>query len=121
MFEIYSVPVKDVSFVKEYKTLALGWFKNNGITDVSPLSDYNPESLIELDFTGNLITDWSALEPIKHKVYVHYDVNTGIAVTLADKIESDANKEAQGDAELDEEIILTDENGNPVDFGSLFD
>ena len=76
MFEIYEIPVKDVSFVKSYDMLFLGYFKNNGITDISPLASYNPIALGELDFTGNNIADWSPLMHIKEKIIVHYEVQT---------------------------------------------
>lgn len=72
VFEYYNIPITDVSFVKNYKNLAFGYFQNNGITDVSSLEGYNPETLYNLDFTGNEISDWSALYDIKDKVIVNY-------------------------------------------------
>lgn len=135
MFEIYDVAVDDLSFVKEYDSLALGYFKNNGITDVSVLADYNPESLIELDFTGNDIENWEPLMHIKDKVIVIYDMQSGFVITLDSYLEqtqnSENNSSEEKEAETKTEVnadkddkdapAFVDENGNPVDFGSLFD
>ena len=142
MFEIYNVNISDVSFIKQYNSLIFGYFKNNGIEDVSCLADYNPESLHELDFTDNKISDWSPLEHIKEKVIVFYGVSDGmpVTITLENKLAQDAAKQesAKDTDEAEEkgeetEIIETepeaefeipeflDENGEKVDFGSLFD
>ena len=85
MFEYYDFNVKDVSFINNYHQLIMGYFSNNGITDVSSLASYNPETLFELDFTGNDIEDWSPLYDIKEKVIVNYSLQD-----------------------------MTDEDGNPV-------
>lgn len=74
IFEYYDVAIEDVSFVNNYHQLIMGYFDTNGITDVSPLADYNPETLHELDFTGNNIEDWTALEHIQDKVIVNYSL-----------------------------------------------
>ena len=142
MFEIYDVSIDDVSFVNAYDNLIYGYFNNNGITDVSSLADYAPESLIELDFTGNDISDWTPLEHIKEKVLVVYDLNTGFFLTLDEYLKQKENpvvvepqetlpeettgEDVQEDAESDtaiedEQPVLVDENGNPADFSSLFD
>ncbi len=132
MFEIYDVKISDVSFIKEYKGLTFGYFKNNGITDVSSLADYNPESLYELDFTGNEISDWSYLEHIKEKVIVFYGSNgfkdengddVVFSLTLASKLEQEAQRDEapEEETQTQDEMVLVDENGNPVDFGSLFE
>lgn len=130
IFEIYNTKIEDVSFVGEYSKLCFGYFARNGITDVSALSDYNPESLRALDFTGNEISDWSPLEHIKEKVYVFYDIKTGISMTLESYLEQQDNpvqnapeiNNAQGNADdKNEQIQFVDENGNPVDFSSLFE
>lgn len=133
MFEIYDVRIDDVSFVKEYENLILGYFKNNGITDVSSLSDYNPTSLAELDFTGNSIADWSPLDHIKEKVIVFYGDADGmpVTITLANKMNQEAEKQQNyenstlqnedNEAETQKSPELLDEKGETVDFGSLFD
>lgn len=139
IFEIYDVKVSDVSFVKAYNDLVLGYFNTNGITDISALEGYNPESLAELDFTGNSISDWSPLYHIKEKVIVFYGVADGmpVTITLKNKLEQDKeNEEAVAVPEVKEEAseeineepeaeekkpALVDENGEAVDFGSLFD
>ena len=132
IFEIYDTKIDDVSFVKEYSSLCFGYFKNNGITDVSCLEGYNPETLYELDFTGNDIADWTPLEHIKEKVFVFYDINTGISITLDSYLEQKGNNaevpevdvpqdkgEKTGDSASD--FVIVDADGNPADFSSLFD
>lgn len=130
MFEIYDVEIEDISFIKNYETLALGYFKNNGITDVSCLEGYNPETLIELDLTGNSISDWTPLYPIKEKVTVFYGESDGmpIIITLEDMLNqqsgatgSEEENAEQPKEEEKETPVLVDENGNPADFSSLFD
>lgn len=129
MFEIYDVEIDDVSFVKNYPILALGYFKNNGITDVSSLSDYNPESLVELDFTGNSINDWTPLYNIKDKVTVFYGVADGMPMTITLENMLEQKQQAQDtpadeNMEPEEEkkpVELVDENGEAVDFSSLFE
>lgn len=125
MFEIYDVNISDVSFVNNYNKLIFGYFKNNGITDVSSLADYNPDSLFELDFTGNEIADWSYLEHIKEKVLVFYDINSGVSLTLENYLEQLSNPvpdiSTTPSSEEIKEPVLVDENGNPADFSSLFD
>ncbi len=144
IFEIYDVKIEDVSFVKEYKNLAMGYFANNGITDVSCLEGYNPESLVEIDFTGNNIEDWTPLYPIQDKVIVMYDMQSGFLLKLDSYLEQTENNsltkteekaeekveekteevekdQADAVADSNDKNVLYDENGNPVDFSSLFD
>ncbi|MBO4950419.1 MAG: hypothetical protein J6E38_05300 [Clostridia bacterium] len=130
MFEIYNVNTPDVSFIKNYEILALGYFNNNGITDVSCLEGYAPETLSELDFTGNDIKDWSPLYPIKEKVIVYYDLTNGFLLDLESYLEQQENPvelpkqeetETAEKAENNDEFVILDENGNPADFSSLFD
>ena len=128
MFEFVDFPIADVSFVNNYQNLLVGVFNNNGITDVSSLSNYNPESLAELDFTGNNVHDWKPLVHIAEKVMVLYTSNmrytladfVGSAATNAENVEA---PETQGEANKEENssVDLVDENGAPVDFGALFD
>lgn len=123
MFEIYDVVIDDAAFITNYDGLIFGYFRNNGITDVSALKDYNPESLIELDFTGNNISDWSYLEHIKEKVLVFYDLKSGFSSTLENYLEQKENPAPEITAPEDtgDKNTLYDENGNPADFSSLFD
>ncbi len=93
VFEYYSFPIKDATFIKSYQNLVYGYFYSNGITDVSGLSDYNPERLLELDFTGNEISDWSALSGIEDKVIILYYTESGKTVTLKE-FNSSSDKEA---------------------------
>lgn len=135
VFEYYDIPVSDVSFLNNLDELYFGYFKNNGITDVSSLEGYNPVTLRELDFTGNKISDWSYLEHIKEKVVVHYEVQVynnsdgekiemPVIVTLEEKIKQDKQREEQKNSQSDSENktpAFVDKDGKPVDFGSLFE
>lgn len=131
MFEIYDVNIEDVSFIKNYNRLIYGFFRDNGITDLSPLKGYNPESLRELDFTGNEITDWAPVDAIKDKIVVFYDMESGIRISLESFLEQTkvsaetlpkVSEEAFGDEDnKKDEFKIVDEKGNPTDFGSLFD
>ncbi len=76
VFELYDIKIQDISFIKSMENLYYGYFKNNGITDISALSDYNPSVLRELDFTGNVISDWTPAEHIKDKIIVNYSVQS---------------------------------------------
>lgn len=131
-FEIYDVRIDDVSFLNNYKNLIYGFFNGNGITDLSPLADYNPASLIELDFTGNEIDDFSYVEHIKDKVTVFYDIASEFKITLTEFLEQQNNPENIPENKVDETeedetteddtgLVIFDENGNKTDFGALFD
>ena len=138
-FEYYGIPIEDISFIKEYKNLQFAYFKDNGITDVSSLADYNPESLYEIDLTDNDIEDWSPLYHIKEKVIVNYQTpmlydadgnlvpTTAIVLTLEDKLNQETEKqqaeetEETTETEENQEPSFVDENGEPVDFASLFE
>lgn len=128
MFELYDVKISDISFMKNYNSLICGYFLNNGITDISALEGYNPEYLAELDFSGNEISDWTAVEQIKDKIIVFYDMASGFRITLESFLEqtkapeivpeiSDENMEA---AKENDEYFIVDEKGEPADFDSLF-
>ncbi len=62
-----------------YKNLTRGYFGNAGITTVETFANLNLENIESLDFSGNTIEDWSALESISDKVTVFsgYTVETG--------------------------------------------
>ena len=133
IFEIYDVKISDVSFLNNYGNLYYGYFMNNGITDVSPLSEYNPETLRELDFTGNDISDWQPLMHISTKVIVKYSSQTftdsdGNPVTFSDTTYlSDLGKDGKDDGEnsdsdgkdssADNQIQFSDD----IDWSALFD
>lgn len=135
-FELYNVPVNDVSFIKELPGLVSGFFRNNGITDVSALAGYNSDNLALLDFTQNDIADWTPLYHIKDIVVVDngYRIvsnennervyaKIGDSKTLADKIVADeAAAEAPAEkTEKKDSIQFVDENGEQADFSNLFD
>ena len=142
VFELYETPVADVSFIKNYTNLAYGYFSDNGITDISSLADFRPESLKCLDFTGNDITDWSALMDISDIIVTNYRYKEeGDHVTfLSDLLNTDTNiqpdieenvTEQQPQPELvgEETIIDTDldenekihfEPENDVDWSVLY-
>ena len=126
VFELYEIPVSDVSFIKNYANLAYGYFSNNGITDISALSDFRPESLMCLDFTGNDIKDWSALKDISDKIITNYlhtsegdyvsvltDLLDGVSAPLEEQ--PDTGEETTGD----EETVYF-EPENDVDWSVLF-
>ena len=147
VFELYSCSIDDVSFLNRYKKLVFGYFKDNGITDISALEGYNPASLIELDFTGNKIEDWTPVLPIKDKVIVDFsvksmtdeegnEVEVPFIITLADITDkTDENSEdsqqttTEGDEKAEGEAsdeAQKDEEAPPVlfedaDFSALFE
>ena len=53
-----------------YKNLTRGYFGNAGITTVEKFAGLDLENIVSLDFSGNTIEDWSALESISDKVTV---------------------------------------------------
>ncbi|MBP3580098.1 MAG: hypothetical protein J6K12_02500 [Clostridia bacterium] len=147
IFEFYNVEVQDVSFVNNYSQLVFGYFDSNGITDVSSLENYNPQTLIELDFTGNDIVDWSPLYHIKEKVIVNFSVQhmtdesgnrveLPIVVTLADMLNSELGTSSdtqQSETQNGGENIQENENEDEkiqeqesqimydIDWGTLFE
>ncbi len=64
------ITLSDITFVENLKGLTRGYFNTCGITDISPFATLDLENIKELDFTGNEISDWSALESISDKVLV---------------------------------------------------
>jgi len=116
IFEYYNVPISDVSFIKNYTGLVFGYFQDNGITDVSSLSDYNPETLYELDFTGNTIEDWSPLYHIQDKIIVNYSVQvmtdeTGaeVQIPIVTKLTDVLNAE-NGEEEPEADTAVTEDD-----------
>ena len=98
---------EDISF-DGFTNLRKGYFYSCGLTEISGFEKLDLSKIEELDFTGNEITDWTALESISDKVIVanYYTVESDadgnmqfVPVTekLTDKLkeqESDANAEA---------------------------
>ena len=62
-----------------YKNLTRGYFGNAGITSVEKFASLNLDSIESLDFSGNTVEDWSALESISDKVTVFsgYTIEAG--------------------------------------------
>ena len=120
IFEYYDVAIEDVSFVNNYHQLIMGYFDTNGITDVSPLADYNPETLHELDFTGNNIEDWTALEHIQDKVIVNYSLQNmtdedgnEVQVPFITMLSEVLGKEEQQEVQIQNETVeQTDEQND---------
>ena len=120
IFEYYDVAIEDVSFVNNYHQLIMGYFDTNGITDVSPLADYNPETLHELDFTGNNIEDWTALEHIQDKVIVNYSLQNmtdedgnEVQVPFITMLSEVLGKEEQQEVQIQQETVeQTDEQND---------
>ncbi len=144
IFEYYDIPITDVSFIKNYEQLAFGYFQNNGITDVSSLEGYNPETLYKLDFTGNDIADWTPLYDIKDKVIVNYnlqkmqdengnEVDVPFVTTLEDLLAGDADEaeseitaedEAENDSESQPKVSESEDEPetqySDINWGALF-
>ncbi len=76
VFELYDVKIHDVSFLNSMQGLYYGYFRNNGITDLSALSGFAPPTLRELDFTDNDIQDWTPVMHIVESIIVNYSVQT---------------------------------------------
>ncbi len=147
MFEFYNVKIEDVSFINNYSQLVFGYFDSNGITDVSSLEQYNPQTLIELDFTGNDIEDWTPLYHIKEKVIVNFSmkymtdsngnrVELPVVVTLADKLnrESGTSSDTQQSEMPNSQQVIQDSQSTyeqiqkqepqvtyDIDWGTLFE
>lgn len=62
-----------------YKNLTRGYFGNAGITSVEKFASLDLDSIESLDFSGNTVEDWSALESISDKVTVFsgYTIEAG--------------------------------------------
>ncbi len=139
IFEYYAFPINDVAFIKNYPNLVYGYFSSNGISDVSGLSDYAPANLVELDFTGNLISDWSPLAHIEDRVIVLYSAENGAIVTLKEYNSADdkesiienstatneqapENKDALSDEEAKQEAeAIGQQIAESIDWSSLFE
>jgi len=124
LFEIYNVPVTDVSFIKELSNLESGFLRDNGITDVSALEGYDTDKLKLLDFTENSISDWTPLYHIKEKVVVDNGcrfmtdennlpvyVQVSQPIYLADKVAMDEAKNEAPAEETDNTIQFVGPNG----------
>ena len=126
VFELYDIPLSDVSFIKNYANLAYGYFSNNGITDISSLSDFRPESLMCLDFTGNDIKDWSALKDISDKIvtnYLHTPEGDYVSVLtdLLNGVSAPSEEQpAAGEETTGDEEPVYFEPENDVDWSVLF-
>lgn len=69
-FSLGGITLSDVSFVENFTNLTRGYFNTCGIKDVTPFAKLNLDNIKELDFTGNEISDWTALKSIEDKVLV---------------------------------------------------
>ncbi len=124
-FEFYNVPMADISFITNYRHLATGYFLNNGITDISCLADFRPQSLTELDFTDNEISDWSYVTDIADRIITDYSVQDlvdadgnpvqyAFTTYLSDVLNKDDTDNSQQAESTDNEIFNSD------DIGALF-
>ena len=103
------VTIDDASVLGEFKNLKRGTFASCGITDVSAFASLDLSKIEELNFSGNTISDWTALESIADKVIVNssYSVEMGddgnytlvpVEITLADQLAEEAEEEtAEGE------------------------
>lgn len=105
-----------------YKNLTRGYFGNAGITTVEKFAGLDLENIESLDFSGNTIEDWSALESISDKVTVFsgYTVETGddgnyqyvpYTQTLTDYLKEQADSADNADESADN----ADENADAAD------
>lgn len=113
------VNIGDNAILGQFKNLKRGYFSSCGITDVSAFASLDLTKIEELNFTGNTIEDWTALESIADKVIVSssYGVEMGedgnytlvpMEVTLADQM-AEAEAEAEGEAEGETAEEVTEE------------
>lgn len=144
VFEFYDFNINDISFIKNYPNLVYGYFASNGIKDVSSLSDYNPEILLQLDLSGNPVSDWSPLKHLEDKVVVVYSPETGMSLTLKEfstmtpaeapeevpevipetAPEAEAQPEPEAETPAEEEKTaeeIAKEIAENIDLGSLFE
>lgn len=125
IFELYDIKLYDISFLKDMPELYYGYFMNNGITDISALSDFNPEFLRELDFTGNNISDWEPLMHISDKIIVNYSTQE----FTSEDGQSYSIPFTTYLSDLNKSIVEQDENSDTpeayfdesINWGSLFD
>ena len=103
VFNINAVNIEDSSVFANFKDLKSGVFASCGITDVSAFGELDLTKIETLNFAGNNITDWSALEPVADKVIVEssYSIEMGedgnysivpVEVTLAQQMAQDAEE-----------------------------
>ena len=98
----------DISF-DGFTNLRKGYFYNCGLTSTSGFANLDLSKVEELDFTGNEIEDWSALESISDKVIVsnYYTIESDddgntqfvpVTETLTDKLNAKESEEADGES-----------------------
>lgn len=102
------VTIEDASVIGQFKNLKRGSFASCGITDVSAFASLNLDAIEELNFSGNTISDWTALEAIADKVIVNssYSVEMDedgnytlvpVEITLADQLAEEEAENAEGE------------------------
>ncbi len=110
VMNINAVNIPDASVFANFTELRKGIFTNCGITDVSAFASLDLTKIEELNFTGNNIQDWTALEAIADKVVVSssYTVEMSedgnytlvpLELTLADQMEQDAESDQATEGE----------------------
>ncbi len=108
------VTIADSSVLGEFKNLKRGTFASCGITDVSAFASLDLTKIEELNFSGNTISDWTALESIADKVIVNssYSVEMGddgnytlvpVEITLADQLAEAEAENAEGEEAVETE------------------
>jgi len=70
VINLINVKVTDPAMFSSFTSLKRGAFTSCGITDVSAFASLDLTKIEELNFSGNTIEDWTALESISDKVIV---------------------------------------------------
>ena len=120
VININAVNIPDASVFANFTELRKGIFTSCGITDVSAFSSLDLTKIEELNFTGNNIQDWTALEAIADKVVVSTSYTLEMAedgnytfvpleLTLADQMAQDAESEGVTEGEEEAAEETTDE------------
>ena len=120
VININAVNIPDASVFANFTELREGILTSCGITDVSAFSSLDLTKIEELNFTGNNIQDWTALEAIADKVVVSTSYTLEMAedgnytfvpleLTLADQMAQDAESEGVTEGEEEAAEETTDE------------
>ena len=110
VLNINNVAIEDQTVFGSFTELKKGYFTSCALTDVSAFASLDLTKIEELNFAGNEITDWSALESIADKVIVNssYSVEMGedgnynlvpVEVTLAEQMKQAEEAENAENAE----------------------
>ncbi len=125
--ELGGVEIKDPEFFANFKNLKYGTFSSCSIIDVSSFASLDLSKIESLNFSGNDISDWSALESIAEKVIVSssYSIDMDddgnytlvpVKVTLAEQMEQE-KQDAEDKANAENDGEESEEQTPEVDDG----